>query len=266
MASVHFVYLLLDPKETGDELFYIGQGQGSRPADHAQESLDWDAGGRPMPAATGTKTPEEIRAKRLRILKILASGRTPRIEFLRTGLSKREVDIVETAAIELIGLDNLCNQVMGPAGKGRMLATAHETLQGSKDLTLDEAAVVVPVKGVWGGSLDYAGLIGQDEAQIWENARRRWSIAAGESALLDDAHPPVLLVAVPSGEGFSAGSGVVVGMWEIAGVEPDELKDGQDKWQFRRHELTDRLSGLRKTFLGHRIQVKGQVGVRYLNL
>ena len=55
-------------------------------------------------------------------------------------------------------------------------------------------------------------------------------------------------------------------MWEIAGVEPDELKDGQDKWQFRRHELTDRLSGLRKTFLGHRIQVKGQVGVRYLNL
>ena len=160
MASVHFVYLLLDPKETGDELFYIGQGQGSRPADHAQESLDWDAGGRPMPAATGTKTPEEIRAKRLRILKILASGRTPRIEFLRTGLSKREVDIVETAAIELIGLDNLCNQVMGPAGKGRMLATAHETLQGSKDLTLDEAAVVVPAKGVRGGSLDYAGLIG----------------------------------------------------------------------------------------------------------
>jgi hypothetical protein len=79
----HYVYLLIDPRNDG--IFYVGQGIGTRAADHVEEALVWDAAGRlPLPATTH-KSPEERRAKLLRILDIAATDASlsPQVEFLR---------------------------------------------------------------------------------------------------------------------------------------------------------------------------------------
>jgi hypothetical protein len=86
-----YVYLYVDPRN--NEIFYVGKGTGNRAFHHLKETSDH----------------EKVR----RIRKIRREGHKPRIEILRFGLSEREAELVEAAAIDLLGVGNLCNAVRG---------------------------------------------------------------------------------------------------------------------------------------------------------
>ncbi len=87
----HYVYLYRDP-DTG-YVFYVGRGKGNRVFAHLK-----DAG----------------ETRKVEVIKRLAlSGKSPIIDILRSGMSENEAKMVEAAVIDLLGLNQLTNNVHG---------------------------------------------------------------------------------------------------------------------------------------------------------
>src|SRR3990170_5288080 len=95
-----YVYLYVNPID--NTIFYVGKGTGSRAVAHLED-----------PA--GTKKANLIR-------KLRSVGVEPRIELLAHGLrTEEEARLLEAASIDLLGIDNLTNEVRGiTRGAGRM--------------------------------------------------------------------------------------------------------------------------------------------------
>lgn len=88
----HYVYVYIDPRNK--KPFYIGEGQGNRAFDHLED-----------------KTESE---KVKRIADIRKHNKQPIIQILTYGFEDEETAlIVEAAAIDLIGVENLTNQKRG---------------------------------------------------------------------------------------------------------------------------------------------------------
>lgn len=87
----HYVYLYIDPRDS--QPFYVGKGKGSRLLAHLNDTAETE--------------------KVERIAELGKLGLEPMIEILKYGLTEREAFLVESAAIELIGLDRLTNRVKG---------------------------------------------------------------------------------------------------------------------------------------------------------
>ena len=97
----HYVYLYVNPLDNG--VFYVGKGRGARALAHLNE-------------ARNPRVEETIQ-------EIQAAGQKPQIEVLVHGLPDAETALrVEAAAIDLVGVKNLDNEVRGWRGRayGRM--------------------------------------------------------------------------------------------------------------------------------------------------
>ena len=92
----HYVYLLRDPRD--GKTFYVGKGHDNRVFAHAQDALSEETG----------KTD-----KLDRIRQIHAAGGVVDSALLRFGLTEATAFEVESAVIQLLGLDTLDNQVAG---------------------------------------------------------------------------------------------------------------------------------------------------------
>ncbi len=92
----HYVYLYLDPR-TG-EPFYVGKGKGNRCFAHLKDT--------------------SMTRKAERIAELKKLGLRPRIEILKHGLTAEEAFLVESTAIDLIGVQHLTNEVTGHGGAG----------------------------------------------------------------------------------------------------------------------------------------------------
>lgn len=87
-----YVYLYRDPRD--GKIFYVGKGQGQRAFQHL--------------------TDEKEGAKRNKIQEIRNAGLEPKIEILAHGLKDDEMALkIEAAMIDLIGVDQLANEVRG---------------------------------------------------------------------------------------------------------------------------------------------------------
>ncbi len=275
MPDDYYVYLLVDQDPRGqlpDKIFYVGKGRDSRALHHvlehvrALEQHDLEraqalhARGLGTLDAGGSTDVLELEHEKLRrIGEIRRAGREVRIDLLRAALTSATAYAVESAAIDVLGIDHLANKVAGHE-HFRAPAAAVDKMLNAEDVTIDEAGLQVTVAGVWGGA-SIAGLVdATDPAVIWENARQSWSLSRARRAAIDQAAQsglPRLLVAVSKGPSQLWG-GIILGLWELSGTRPGspriyERQDGSTYavpgWEFLRieHE-SPRLARLRHRY------------------
>ena len=154
-----YVYVYVDPET--EKPFYIGKGTGDRFLAH----LD-------VPPGT---------VKGDRINDIRSRGKEPRIDILRWGLSESEALLVEAAAIDLLGKENLVNLMSGhhpsqgrnksvirnpkpiseqeitpvpnanyvPKGSGRITSKDLIAMVAAKPVKVDEKAILITINQLY---------------------------------------------------------------------------------------------------------------------
>lgn len=130
----YYVYLLKDPRD--GQIFYIGKGTGNRVFAHAKDALD---------DAQASDKLERIRA-------IHDAGQQVDYELLRFGLSSKEAFEVESAAIQLRGLNELLNIVDGHHGaeRGRMsIEDAISLFDAPPAPEITVAAMLIKIPKLW---------------------------------------------------------------------------------------------------------------------
>lgn len=95
----YYVYLLIDPRN--GRIFYVGKGVDGRCFSHVRE------------ARTTSRDSKGDYEKLATIRAIEESSHHVRIEVLRHGLTEDEAFHLEAAAMDLLGLSDLTNRVVG---------------------------------------------------------------------------------------------------------------------------------------------------------
>ena len=93
-AIGYYVYGLRYPRE--QEYFYIGKGKGNRVFSHVKQS-----------SARGISDPK------FDIISTLRSEGGPEIDIIRHGLTEQEALLLESALIDVLGVDQIANKVKG---------------------------------------------------------------------------------------------------------------------------------------------------------
>lgn len=240
-SADRYVYLLIDTTDlTGitQGIFYVGKGTGGRFADHFDETevvADGLAEADDLlirsvsEASTGTdcRGPEAAReaallSKRARIAELMKRPGTVRVDILRRGLTNDQALLLESATIDVLGLENLTNHVHGQHSYRQPLA-AFGLSERASAIPLTDPAVLVPVSGIWAAGDGLEGLAALDDAAIWENARHFWAVGTEMRAVirkLGQSSRPARLLAVHTvrlDDGMrTVLGGVVIGEWPLA--------------------------------------------------
>ena len=155
-----YVYLLIDPRNGDDEVFYVGKGHGNRVFTHVQDAL----------AGRGSESDTSDR-----IREIHAAGHAVRHELLRFGLADRTALEIEAAAIQLLGLDDLTNVVEGHHkwARGRMTTdVAVLQFESPRAPDIAERAILFRIPRLWSPVMSPAELYGATRGW-WPVGRRR---------------------------------------------------------------------------------------------
>ena len=149
----YYVYLYIDPR-TGNP-FYVGKGKGNRMNSHLK--------------ANSLKEFENETQKKIIELKKLKLE--PEIEILRYGLTEEQSILVEGTAIDLIGLDNLTNEIRGHYSNinGRMnLKDVIEELN-AVPVKISEPVIII--------SIGKRYLYGMTEIEQYDATRGIWRVS-----------------------------------------------------------------------------------------
>lgn len=148
-AIGHYVYLLIDPFD--GEVFYVGKGVGNRVFTHLIEEGETE--------------------KNQRIEDIRANGEEPEIEILAHGLPSDEVACqVEAAAIDLLGLDTLTNQIRGWGSVkfGRMSVKQIIAQYDPVKVLIAEPSILIRINQLY--------YYGMDEIELYDATRGIWKV------------------------------------------------------------------------------------------
>ena len=149
----HYVYVYVDPRD--GSVFYVGKGVGRRCLSH-------------LVADSGSETATRIRA-------IRAEGLEPSIEILVHGLPDEETALrVEAAAIDLLGVSNLTNNVRGwkSVSHGRMTLDEVNAAYDPRPAKILEPAVLIRINQLYRYSMT--------QAELYDATRGIWVV--GEKA------------------------------------------------------------------------------------
>lgn len=119
-----YVYTYTDPRD--NRIFYVGKGQNNRVFNHLEEKNDSQ--------------------KVKKIQEIISAGYEPRIDLIIHGLkTDEEAKRIEASIIDLIGIENLTNQVRGYETRtyGKMSVEQICSLYASEDVEIKESALLI---------------------------------------------------------------------------------------------------------------------------
>ena len=130
----YYVYVLKDPRNS--EIFYIGKGKGNRVFQHVSCALE-----------------TEDESDKLNLLReILNEGKNVEYYILRHGLAtEKDALEIESACIDLIGLDNLTNEIKGHNSWESGMKTANEIVQhyDAKAITITEPTIIININKLY---------------------------------------------------------------------------------------------------------------------
>ena len=151
----YYVYLLIDPRN--DEVFYVGKGKGSRILAHLEGESD-----------VGDDAPEKD--KLIRDIKV--AGYKVRGDVLRHGLTEKGALEIESAVIDLIGIDKLTNRVKG-YHSSRMPLEEIEIMYGAEKAVFEEPAILININALYRRDMS--------AEEIYEATRQSWKINTGRA-------------------------------------------------------------------------------------
>lgn len=125
-ALKHYVYFISDPDTK--EPFYVGEGINNRVFNHLKD-----------------KTSSE---KSKRIQALLKRQKSPNIEILAHGLKKEEAVKIESAVLDVLGMENLTNEKKGfhSTSHGRMSIEQVVAKYKPKEARITEPAVLIKLQ------------------------------------------------------------------------------------------------------------------------
>lgn len=151
----YYVYLYVDPRD--GKVFYIGKGKGERCLDHLFEDDD------------------HPKVKRIR--EIFAAGLEPRIEILAHGIgTSDEAYLVEAAAIDLIGLKELTNKVVGHNSLlyGRKSLKDLEIYYSPVHIEIPDPVILIRINQLYRN--------GMTATELYEATRGVWKLDLGRAS------------------------------------------------------------------------------------
>ncbi len=208
----HYVYLYLDP-QTG-EPFYVGKGKGNRCFAHLKDK---------------SKT-----RKAKRITEIKKRGLQPRIEILKHGLTADEAFLVESTAIDLIGVQHLTNEVTGHGGSRDRSKAGVAEVQAELSATpvrITDPVILITINKLYRPDLSLP--------DIYDATRSAWKINPAR-------HNPEYALSVYRGIVRAAftitawhKAGTTLKTYEHDGYRPEGLRS--DRWEFVGTRATDKV-------------------------
>lgn len=145
----YYIYLYVDPRT--QRPFYVGKGQGNRIYSHLSDSNDTE--------------------KVKRIAELRKLGLEPVLEILKYGLTEREAFLVESAAIELLGVDELTNRVKGHGAMENGRARLTELIQelDAEAVTITDKAILINISRLY--------RYGMTPMELYDTTRGIWKVA-----------------------------------------------------------------------------------------
>ena len=152
-ASIHsslnyYVYLYIDPRN--DSIFYVGQGKGGRALTHLKDRSQSD--------------------KVTKLDELSKLGLEPRIEILRYGLSQEQALHIEAAAIELLGISELTNQVLGHGFDRKRRTTLEDLVHEltAEDVSIKHSALLINISQLYRH--------GMSAVELYDATRKSWRV------------------------------------------------------------------------------------------
>ncbi len=225
-----YVYVYIDPRN--GKPFYIGKGKGNRLFSHLSDRSET--------------------AKIERIAEILHSGKEPRIEILRYGLSESEASLVEAAAIDLIGKARLTNQVVGhhEGSFGRITAQRAVSMLSAKKVKVEHKAILLTINSLYRSDMS--------KEELYETTRGIWVVS--------EAHRNKVEYAMALFQGIVL-EVYRIKQWHPAGTLKYNTRDSlhfkeSGRWEFSGSMAKD----IRDEYIGFSVGKAGQNPIRYVNI
>lgn len=146
----YYVYVLKDPRN--DKVFYIGKGTGNRIFQHI------------LGASSST-----LQSDKLDLIREIGSDKVLHF-ILRHGLTEEQAFEIESACIDLLGLDNLTNEVKGHDTWERGLKTVDEVVQhyDAKIITITEPTIIININRLYKRFMS--------PQQLYDSTRSSWKL------------------------------------------------------------------------------------------
>jgi hypothetical protein len=148
----NYVYFLKDPRD--ENIFYVGKGKENRIFQHLNSSIE---------------NPE--RSDKLNLIReIIESGHKVEHYLLRHGLDDQQARELESAIIDLLGMDNLTNRKRGYDSVERGIKTINEIVQlyDAEAITIDEPTMIININRTYKG--------GMTSKELYDATRSTWFV------------------------------------------------------------------------------------------